>query len=197
MNCVVLVKSYNEPPFCNREILRYAGCKKTDEEVLLLIEECLQELKGKLIYRLCYCELRVHIQGDICDFDLFTLQSKKLAKNLDGCDKVIIFAATLGVEIDRLIEKYGKLSPSKALIFQAIGAERIESLCDLFCADIKKEYNCDLKPRFSAGFGDLPLSVQQDIFALLTPERKIGLTLNDSLLMSPSKSVTAFIGLKK
>ena len=60
---------------------------------------------------------------------------------------------------------------------------------------MKKEYNTGLEPRFSPGYGDLPLSAQKNIFAVLDPERRIGLTLNSSLLMSPSKSVTAFVGL--
>ena len=52
-----------------------------------------------------------------------------------------------------------------------------------------------LPPRFSPGYGDLPLSLQRDIFRVLDCPRKIGLTLNESLLMSPSKSVTAIVGL--
>ena len=52
-----------------------------------------------------------------------------------------------------------------------------------------------LRPRFSAGYGDLSLSVQKDIFSVLDCARKIGLTLNDSLIMSPSKSVTAVVGI--
>ena len=59
-----------------------------------------------------------------------------------------------------------------------------------------KEKGVLLKPRFSAGYGDLPLTVQREIFSQLNPDRKIGLTLNESLLMSPSKSVTAFAGIE-
>ena len=51
------------------------------------------------------------------------------------------------------------------------------------------------RPRFSAGYGDFELSAQTEIFHALDCQRKIGLTLNDSLLMSPSKSVTAIIGI--
>ena len=51
--------------------------------------------------------------------------------------------------------------------------------------------------RFSPGYGDLPLDVQKNIFPLLDCERKIGLTLNESLIMSPSKSVTAFVGMAR
>lgn len=51
------------------------------------------------------------------------------------------------------------------------------------------------RPRFSPGYGDLPLSAQREIFAVLDCGKRIGLMLNDSLLMSPSKSVTAFVGI--
>lgn len=61
---------------------------------------------------------------------------------------------------------------------------------------MSKELDVRLKPRFSAGYGDLPLEVQKDIFRVLDCPRKIGLTLNDSLLMSPTKSVTAIVGIE-
>lgn len=192
---MILSKTYIEPPFCEKEILRYAGCRGEREEISVLLKECIDEVKDKLVYKVCYRELSIKTVGDTCDFEVFSVHSEKLARNLKGCEKVILFAATVGVEIDRLIGKYGRLSPTKALLFQAIGAERIEALCDAFCADIKKEYNTGLEPRFSPGYGDLPLSAQKNIFAVLDPERRIGLTLNSSLLMSPSKSVTAFVGL--
>ena len=80
------------------------------------------------------------------------------------------------------------------MFFQAIGAERIESLCDAFCAEREAE-GLRLRPRFSPGYGDLPLELQRDLFRGLDCSRKIGLTLNESLLMSPSKSVTAIAGI--
>ncbi len=195
MNSVILSKTYNEPPFCEKEILRYAGCKEADSEISALVKSCINEIKTKLIYKVCYRQFEVKICDDICDFGAFTLRSKNLALNLKESESVILFAATVGVEIDRLIAKYGRISPSKALMFQAIGAERIEALCDTFCADISKEHNAGTRPRFSPGYGDLPLIAQKDIFTVLSPEKQIGLTLNDSLLMSPSKSVTAIVGL--
>ena len=126
--------------------------------------------------------------------------SRDLWKTFDGCDRVILFAATIGLPIDRLILRYGKISPSKALFLQAIGAERIEALCELFFTDMQEEKRKDgylLRPRFSAGYGDFPLEAQKEIFASLDCARKIGLSLNESLLMSPTKSVTALIGAKK
>ena len=83
-------------------------------------------------------------------------------------------------------------------MLQAIGAERIEALCDVFCEKIRLDAESAglfPRPRFSPGYGDFPLELQKDIFRVLDCSRKIGLTLNESLLMSPSKSVTAVIGL--
>lgn len=194
MSGAVLVKNYSQPPVCEKEILRYAGCREADGEMTALIQKCMAEVKNKLTYKVCYRVLPVAVQGACCDFGTFTLTSEKLAANLRGCREVILFAATIGVEIDRLIARYGRLSPVKALIFQAIGAERIEALCDAFCADMAKEQGIGFKPRFSPGYGDLSLTAQKDVFAALDCARQIGLTLTDSLLMTPSKSVTAFAG---
>ena len=195
MNSLILSKTYKGQPFCEKEILRYAGCKEADSETLVLLKNAIDDVESKLEYKVCYRELQLEINSDCCDFGIFSLESKNLAINLNGCDRAIVFAATIGVEIDRLIVKYGHISPAKALVLQAIGAERIESLCDEFCADIKAECEVELKPRFSPGYGDLPLESQKELFKILTPEKHIGLTLTDSLLMSPSKSVTAIVGL--
>ena len=107
----------------------------------------------------------------------------------------MLFAATVGLEIDRAIVKYGKLRPSLAVCIQAVAAERIEALCNAFC-DSLVDMGYELKPRFSPGYGDLSLSVQQQIFSALNCPKSIGLTLNESLLMSPTKSVTAIVGVR-
>lgn len=198
MNGAVLIKTYSEPQFNVREILRYSGCREADDEVLRIIDECIKECRKKLIYRVCYCELPVTQANGTTDLTFAETNSKALGKNLAGCRSIVLFAATIGIEIDRLIAKYGRISPTKALMFQSIGAERIESLCDLFNEDINNSYaaeNLYTRPRFSPGYGDFPLEVQKDIFRVLDCPRKIGISLNDSLLMSPSKSVTAIIGI--
>ena len=195
MNNIVLIKAYEEPPFCQNDILRYAGCKTADSNVLSLLNECIEEAKKKLCYKVCYCQSEVTVEGDICAFDTFKLKSKSLAANLKDCERVVIFAATVGIEMDRLIAKYSKISPAKALMLQAIGAERIEALCNAFCKDLAKENRMGQRPRFSPGYGDLPLEAQREIFDILDCNRRLGVFLNNSLLMSPSKSVTAFVGL--
>lgn len=182
----VLVKTYGDLPYNLKEILRYVGADKETAEIANLMNDCIDECKDVFCNKVCY---------SIFEFD-GKCKSKDLSKNLEGCNNVIVFAATVGIGLDRLIMKYSRISPSKALMFQAIGAERIETLCNTFCEDISSELRVKLKPRFSAGYGDLSLEAQKDIFKVLDCQRKIGLTLNDSLLMSPTKSVTAIVGIK-
>ncbi len=197
MSITVLTKTYNNLPFNKKEILRYGDCKDLSPEIEKLLNDCIEEIKNAISYKVCYCILPVNIKESTIDFNIFKVNSEKLALNLKNCEEVIIFGATLGTDIDRLIMKYGKLAPTKALFFQAIGATQIETLCNKFSEEIKTELNVNLKPRFSPGYGDLDLSCQKDIFKVLDCSKKIGLSLNDSLLMSPTKSVTAFVGIIK
>lgn len=182
---MIAVRTFAPPPVCEREILRYAGCRQADEGVLALLNECLDEALPLLSYTVCFEEI---------DPKPFAAKSLQLARNLDGCERVVLMAATLGVGIDRLIAKYGRLSPVKALFLQAIGTERIEALCDAFCAEIEQETGLCARPRFSPGYGDLPLDTQREVLVRLEAAKRLGVTLNDSLIMSPSKSVTAFVG---
>lgn len=191
MSAPVLTKSFSEPPISKKEILRYAGCREADGNIEALIAESVEEARKVLSYKVCCRELSAE------ELAPFLQRSRDLSKNLAGSDGAILFAATVGVGIDRLIAKYGIISPAKALIMQAIGAERIEALCNEFCGSLSSELGVLAMPRFSAGYGDLPIEAQRDIFDILDCPRKLGLTLNEGLIMSPAKSVTAFVGFRK
>ena len=194
----VFFKELSAPPVNRREILRYMGVHETSNEIEALIDRSLSLCVGKLTYKVCFAEYDLEIDGALCDLTFAKVASSDLAKCLSECSKTVIFAATIGIELDRLILRYGRSEPSVSLCLQAIGAERIEALCDVFCDEMKKKYALDgknLRPRFSAGYGDLPLDFQKEIFSALDCPKRIGLTLNDSLIMSPTKSVTAIVGI--
>lgn len=186
------VKTYDAPPLNRREILRYAGAKEETPELAALLDECLAEIGDSLCYKVAYAAYQPLYEEWSVDLGFAEVTSADLLKNLEGADAVIVFCATVGIGIDRLIAKYTRISPAKALLMEAIGNERVESLCDLFCA----EQNA-AGPRFSPGYGDFPLEVQKDIFLALDCPRKIGVTLCENLLMTPQKSVTALLGIKK
>lgn len=197
---MIIKKDLNAPQLSKAEVLRYTGASgNSDQKLLALADECIKEAGDRLSYKVCYDFFDVATEGKIVKLaGSFEVESVAFSKLLAGCDKVLIFAATVGVGMDRLIARYGEILPSKALMMQSLGAERIEALCDAFCAEIGGELAAEgkfLTRRFSPGYADLPLDFQRVIFRLLSPEMHIGLTLNDSLLMTPSKSVTAIAGI--
>lgn len=126
------------------------------------------------------------------------LQSESLARNLSGCCGAILLAATIGPACDMLVRRAGVTSAVDASIYQAAGAAAIESFLDDMNDRYKADYEAQglfLRPRFSPGYGDLKLDHQKDWFRLLDITKQIGIELTDSLLMVPTKSVTAIIGI--
>ena len=126
------------------------------------------------------------------------VESKALARHLAGCSAAYLACGTIGAEFDALQRRVAVTSGADALIVQAIGAAAIEAWMD----DVEDEIRLELEPgeelvaRFSPGYGDLPLDYQRTLLAFLDTPRKIGVSLTDTLLMVPSKSVSAIIGVK-
>jgi cobalamin-dependent methionine synthase I len=133
--------------------------------------------------------------GQPLDLGFAKVNSLALERNLQGCKKIVLFAATAGIGIDRLIVKYNKLSPAKAVVYQAMGAALVEQWCDILHAKFQQELGAN-KSRFSCGYGDLPLTLQRDIFTALNVTKNLGITLSDNCFMTPTKSVTAIVGIK-
>lgn len=203
-----------------QEIARYLGYKKSnppDLTVSTLISECAVQMLAVLKPRAVWEVFEMSISGEngnkgdrprwnngdsphcarCIKFADVEINSVDLGRNLDGCKKVAVLAGTIGPLVDNLIRKMQKTDPVKASILQATGAMYIEKVIDEINLQIKKdasESGMNCKPRYSPGYGDVPLTMQKDFFRLL-PCTKIGLTLMDTLIMSPEKSVTAFIGI--
>ena len=192
------IKSFDEPEFNRREILRYALCPGCEDPAMTgIMEECISECAqfASFSYRISYIVLPVvslDAKTGSIDMEHMQIHSRDLASNLEGCKRVVVFAATIGPGIDRLIKKYSKIDPVKALFMQAIGAERAETMCNLFCSSFPDK----LRPRFSPGFGDLPLSIQPEVLGVTNARKNLSIPLDDGFLMSPSKSVTAFAGIE-
>ena len=193
------VRLYDDaPPVRREEILRYAGVRGEVTALEPLLSECLVEAENALSYAVSYREFPIVRTEKGLDLGFCVSDARTAEKALSGCDSLVVFAATVGLPLDRLILRAAATSPTKALLLQAIGAERIESLCDTFCRELAGEMGeYFLRPRFSPGYGDLPLSMQREIVSVLDTARQIGLTLNDSLMLSPTKSVTAILGREK
>ncbi len=199
MNDTIFLKNYIEPPVDRKKILHYAK-SGAEDQILLQIQQLLEESLPHLSYKIAYGRFPINSDGNALDLGFARVHSNDLKNTLLGCNEIILFAATIGIQADRLISKYSRLSPFKGLLMQAIGTERVESLCDLFCLEMKKQLKREglaARPRFSPGYGDLPLSLQKEIIQKLDCTKNIGISLNQQLLMTPSKSITAIIGLEE
>lgn len=183
------------------EIYRYLGYKTgmdLPKEIENAVEEILDNVLKQSVPKVCYKYFETKV-GEQIDFGFMSVESKALASNLENCTETVIFGATIGIYTDRQIQKEQILSPARALIYQAVGAAVVEAVCDDFNEWIRqkeKEKGRDICPRFSPGYGDVSLSIQKSIFQELSLAKLAGITLTDSLLMIPEKSVTAIIGIK-
>lgn len=187
----------------DRELLRYLGCKNgtvPDQNLTDLIAQCKQELEQAASPRVIWREYPLCIQDRSIDMTCLQTQSKSLERNLKDCERVLLFAATLGSRVDVLLHRYNMIQMSKAVVMQAASVAMLETFCDEQNQKLKEEYEEKgwyLRPRFSPGYGDFSLECQRQIAPALELNKRIGVTLTDSLLMAPSKSVTAVIGVSR
>lgn len=180
-----------------REALRYLGCSRSVEDMLGVegvIDGCEREVLAVQNLKAVYSLYDIS-RGDGLDLGFARTDSRDLEKYLSGCNKIALFAATAGAGIDRLIAKYNRISPARAAVTQALGAALVEEWCNTVHAQLTAQYGA-ITARFSCGYGDLPLTLQRDIFAALDVTKKIGVTLSDDCFMTPTKSVTAIVGIK-
>ena len=198
-----------EPERLKREIYRYLGFGRQmpDSAVQERVEACLEELQPQLtlreVHRYFPLEWEAESAGTpgILRIEGMDIQSGALEKNLRGCSEVCLMAATIGFAPDRLAARASAAGQvSRAVMIQAAGAALIEAWCDQVNGIIREEAAARgkyLRPRFSPGYGDFSLQHQEALFRILDVQKRIGVTLTEHLLMMPSKSVTALIGLSE
>ena len=182
-----------------REAVRYLGVGRNaaDEQTEKLISEVFTELdriaRPKAVHRVFSCVQRKE------EIQIGTMQvhSKNLARNLQGCTQTVLMATTLGIEVDLAMRRYALTDMAKVVIFQACAAAMLEEFCDECQAKIADEMAPEYKgmrPRFSPGYGDFDIHHQEEILRMLDAHKKIGLSMTESCMLTPTKSVTALIG---
>ncbi len=182
------------------EILRYLRCSsKTDnKQILDLVDSCIAEAKEviepKTIYRIFPCK----VNGNEIKIGDYVFTSSRLAGHIDGCDRAVVFGATLGTKCDELLRKYTVTDIARASAFQAVLASYIEEVCDSLEETIKEENpSISMRSRYSPGYFDLDIHEQSKIFEMMDITKRTGITLTDTFMMVPTKSVTAIIGIEK
>jgi len=175
-----------------KDVLRYLGYKNQviDESMDDLIDKHMKSLasySGRIIYKVF--DFKVDQDVHVLD-TVLTLPGQSVKHMLSQANKLVLFVATLGPEVDQLIHKYSYVSGTDMLILDACASVKIEDVLD----QMEEEIQGYKTPRFSPGYGDLPLSVQANIISVLEG-RRIGVTVSESSLLLPKKTVTGFIGL--
>jgi len=108
-----------------------------------------------------------------------------IQKHIQGCDSILISAATLGEEFDRLLRQIQVTDMAGAVILDMLAGEYIEDFCN----------ERDKGIRFSPGYGDFPLSTNRDIVKILDTQKRIGLCVTDEFILTPQKSITGITGI--
>ena len=196
-----------------REIYRYLGYRgiTPDDQITSMIDEVLTDLLAVIhprsLYKTYQCQIieanpkQIALSELESDFPKkIPFYSNQLAANLRGCPYVILMAATLGIEADKLLHKYELINMAKASVLQACAAAAIEACCNMLQQELQSDaarHGFYLRPRFSPGYGDFSLNCQRNVLNALDAGKHLGIKLTDSFLMMPSKSVTAVIGVSK
>ena len=182
--------------FDEKEALAFLGASglHPDERLCQMLARSKQELSSSLIYRACALELPLAFEGEgMLSIGDLQVKSKDLSSHLQGCSSVLLMAATVGIEADRKIAAKGRISAFEGALFDALASVAIEAWCDKL--EEKLTAGITSRPRYSPGYGDLSLSFQAPILSLLNAGHYIGLTVTKSEMLSPTKSVTAVIGI--
>ena len=129
----------------------------------------------------------------------FTLDGKSIATHLSFSSHVYLLAVTLGVESERMLLRTQTVSMADSMILDSCLSTYVEEAADRCEEEIRKQLSDaeELTFRFSPGYGDLPLGVHQDMIRNLRWDRTLGITVTSSMMMVPSKSVIAIIGVEE
>ncbi|WP_296780321.1 vitamin B12 dependent-methionine synthase activation domain-containing protein [Ruminococcus sp.] len=175
------------------------GVKGTpDQAVAELLDRAEKIVREKIHPKYVYIETDVTFtdEGVVLGAMSVPLTGEDIKRHLRGCNKAILMAATLTQEADKLIRQTAVTNMAKSLAIDCLCSAAVEQVCDRAEEEIFSRCDAPYRTwRFSPGYGDFPLSLQKSFLLALNAQRRIGLTVTDSSLLIPSKSVTAIIGM--
>ena len=184
------------------ECARYLGYKgeTPTDDILLIMQECEEQLIRSAVPRFLYkCfNIMETEEGILLENSNILLTGDSIKNHLKGIDRIAIIAATLSVEVDKLIKRLSILDMTKALITDAFATVAIEQICDKVEKYIKEnEHISDITTRYGIGYGDLPIEIMPDMLKVMNTQKEIGLCSTSSFTLTPCKSVLCIIGFGK
>ncbi len=177
----------------NELALRLGVNRGYDDE---LIEKCRMSLLKVIDYKCAYIRTAIDIsEENMVDLGFMRVDSRNLYNNLSGCSEAFVMALTSGVAVDRYLARLQITSQAEHFVTDALASAAIDSFCDYAVKKMREGLNC--APRFSPGYGDLSLRFQVPLLQRLNAHGLLGITLSSSYLMTPMKSITAIMGIRK
>lgn len=178
------------------EALRYIGAGAADDALRVQAEEVAGTIRETPRYTYRVFSLERTDEGFFLPEADITLTGNTARTMLATSTKAAVLICTLGVGFDSALRAMQARDMAKAVLLNGCGSALVEQGCDAAEAELKARFpDFYLTDRFSPGYGDLPLTLQPAICAALNAQRRLGVTVTPSLLLNPSKTVTAFIGL--
>lgn len=184
------------------EALRYLGYggKSPDDNIQNIINSAEKELLGIIQPRYLYqsFDIKGVENGIALENTNLILTGKDIKNHLTGCKKVVLLCATISSGVDKLIRVSQISDMTKTVIIDSLASIAIEQVCNLVEEEIREkfsEYNQTW--RYSPGYGDFPIEIQKDFLDVLNAPKRIGLMATESSMLTPTKSVTAVIGLSE
>ncbi len=182
--------------FNRKEVLQYLRWTGSEipQEVDAMIDSCIVETLRVIQPRYTYRIFSIDRQNKAPHI-AFTGQD--IQAMLTDCERVIFLAATLGNGLELAIRRAEVRDLSRAIVLDSCGSAAIEAVCDMAEQEIAAAIGegIHLTDRFSPGYGDLPILLQHEFINTVDAPRKIGLTVTNTHILTPRKSVTALIGI--
>lgn len=184
-----------------KEVLRYMGIPNNaiaESNIERLAMSALDDVKKAARPKAVWCRYNVKVikEENTIAFSNKRLHSSDLTRffTCHGEKKsAVLIASTIGSEVDSILRKALATDSARALAVQGAGAALVEAFVDKVCISICKALGeRETTMRYSPGYGDVSLDVQDVFFNLLDTD-KAGITLMDTKVIAPEKSVTAFM----
>ena len=177
------------PDLSMAEIRRQLHLKKDRhwDEVKRLIRTVLPDIQAKAVYRVCYIDRK---RDDSVDIDGIRFVSRVLAKNLETVERVFPYVVTIGSHF--MTRADSEEDPVLKYYLDVIGNAALGSARKYLEKTLQAGYGLGGMSYMSPGsLKDWPLEEQRALFALFGDgETPIGVSLNNSCLMIPAKSVS-------
>lgn len=172
-----------------RKVLRMTW-PGAEEQVRRLLETASGLIRARGVYRACSVDER---EGDRVVLDGIAFRSRVLGRNLEGVERSFAYVVTIGADLEERAAQSRDLL--EQFVLDVMANLAVGSARDALVDHIEHRYRLDSLSRMSPGsLPDWPIEAQAPLFSLLGEgPAALGVTLTESFLMKPRKTLSGLI----